>query len=889
MIIFDRRASLLTHGLLISLLPIALADGATVEEAPAAIRQAQAKYLQLPLAFEKRQNDGKEEYLSRGQGYTLALRDGKAFIGVKPAEGSAAAVSLEFAGGRKPKAIQGEELPGKVNLIFGNDPKKWQLGLPTYGKVTYGEIYPGIDVVYYGNQQQLEFDLLVKPGADPEAIRLKLEGAGRLSIDDSGALNLGDAAGGLRVALPQIYQEVNGAKKRVPGHYTIVSRDEVAFRIDPWDHTRPLVIDPTIAYSTLLGGGLNSSDGFGIKVDSNGNILIGGYTFAADFPTFAAFQSKLKGSPNVFVTSITSTGALNYSTYLGGSFSDKLQGLAVDSTGAAWVTGSTSSGDFPTKNAAQSTISVDGTSVTFVTKLSSAGALQFSTFLNSSNGNGIAVDKTDNVYVTGSATSGFATTAGAIVSTLSGSSIDAFVTKYNSTGGPPVYSTMLGGGADSGSAIAVDLTGNAYVTGLSLSSSFAHAPTGGAQTTNNGGNGDAFVAKLKADGTALLYFTFLGGAGSDQGTAIAVDGSGDAYIAGQTSSMGLAKGAAVQPALGGVTNGFAAELNPSGSAFTYITYLGGSRVDSLTGLALDSSGSVYLAGYTDSVNFPTQSAIQSTLPGNGISLFNSANSGGTWAAFDSNIPGAVFDASISPAGTAVVLTESGIYRAMNVNGGASWIQMLNAPGSFNGSHLARSAVAPGTIYAAVCCSNFNNFFIDQSTDDGLTWFSGQAPSQVAGLVADPLTANTVYLFGNSFPYVFKSTDGGVTWNPAASGLPGVQVGSMVATTDGALYAGTYGSGIYKSVNQGSSWVAVNSGLPQDSFSYSAHSLSASGTTVYFALGSIYETTNGGASWTPTPGSVSGGAHQNCVVACSDNHPSFSWASVRYFRPGAGGR
>ena len=319
----DCSVSILNRGLLLALFPCALAHGATAADVSGAIPQAQAKYLRLPLAFEKRQVGGKEEYVSRGPGYTLALQGGKAFIGVKPKSGSATAVSFEFAGGRTPNAVPGEELPGKVNRYFGNDPKKWQVGLPTYGKVTYREVYRGIDVVYYGNQQQLEFDLLVKPGANPEAIRLKFEGAGKLSVDGDGALNLGVAADGLKIALPQIYQEVNGAKKRVPGRYAIVGGDEAAFRIDPWDHARPLVIDPSIVYSTLFGGGLGNNAGSSIAFDPLGNIVITGGTFAADFPTSNAVQSSFQatsGLGEIFVSKINSGGtSFIYSTYLGGS------------------------------------------------------------------------------------------------------------------------------------------------------------------------------------------------------------------------------------------------------------------------------------------------------------------------------------------------------------------------------------------------------------------------------------------------------------------------------------------------------------------------------------------------------------------------------------------
>jgi hypothetical protein len=855
------------HGLLC----VALLTGNVWAQTSApAVRPAVRNDAHLPLAFARQGDGSRERFVAHGQGYVIGLDAGKTTILVPSAE----AVSLAFVGSRSVRAVVGPELPGKVNYIRGNDPRKWQIGLPAYARIAYPETYPGIDVVYYGNQQQLEFDLLVKPGADPEAIRLKIGGAGKLSIDASGALVLGEPAGGLRIALPQIFQEVNGEKKSVPGHYAIAGADEVAFKVNPFDHTRPLVIDPSIVYSTLFGGGLGSNGASGIGLDSNGNVIIAGYTYAADFPTLDAAQNGLKGNETLFITKINPSGtAFLYSTYFGGSSVDFAAGLAVDSTGAAWVTGSTYSADFPVLNAAYATNgSFEGG---FVARFNSEGVLQFSTFLGGNNidyGTAIAVDSLNNGYVTGFTSGSFPTTAGVFDTTNPDS--DAFVTKY-SPSGAVVYSTFLGGGNTSGSAIAVDSSGDAYVTGHTYDSTFTGAPAGGAQTTNSGG-GDAFVAKLNPTATAMLYFTFLGGAGYDYGTAIAVDTLFNAYIAGGTNSTGLAKTGAAQLALPGAANGFAAKLNPAGSEFTYVTYLGGSRVDNLSGLALDGSGNVYLAGTTDSANFPTVSPLQPTLPGSATSLFNSTNSGGSWAAFDSNIPGAVLQLSVNAAGTSsVVLTESGIYRT--ANSGGSWTQQLAAVfSSNNGDYIARSPVAAGTLYLSSCCTN-----VYQSTNDGVTWTqmgTASGAGQINGILADPLTANTVYIFGNNSPYIFKSTDGGKTWNSAATGLPGAQYNSIVttmaATTDGSLYAGTTGSGIYKSTNQGGSWAAVNTGLPAN-VGAGGYSLSASGTTVYFSNGFVYVTTNGGASWAASPAGYLG-AEQ---VAASPQNASIVYALI----------
>jgi hypothetical protein len=521
-------------------------------------------HARLPLAFEKQPGGSGERFVARGQGYVIGLDAGKATIRVT------SSLSLEFAGASPSHAVVGDELPGKVNYIRGNDPRKWQIGLSTYARVAYPDTYPGIDVVYYGNQQQLEFDLVVKPGADPAAIRLKIGGAAKLSIDGSGALDAGDVT----IALPRIYQEVNGVKNSVAGHYAIAGRDEVAFKVDPWDRTRPLVIDPTLAYSALFGGSQAYNYGRAIGIDSLGNILIAGYTGAVDFPTVDAAQNGLDGNQDAFVSKIDPTGtALIFSTYLGGSSYDNAYGLAVDSTNSVWVTGMTGSSDFPVLNAAQSAFG--GGTDAFVAKLSATGALQFSTFLGGAAGesaNAIAVDGNNNGYITGYTYGAFPTTAGAL------SAGGTFAAKYGS-GGALVYSALLP--VSTGLGIAVDSAGDAYVTGTTDSGPFTGMPPGGAQTTNNG-NGDAFVAKLDPFGASLIYFTFLGGTGFDQGTAIAVDAMGDAYVAGQTNSTGLATSQSAQQALAGGYDRFAAELNPSGSKFTYITYLGGIRQDYLT-------------------------------------------------------------------------------------------------------------------------------------------------------------------------------------------------------------------------------------------------------------------------------------------------------------------
>ncbi|HEY4087365.1 MAG TPA: SBBP repeat-containing protein, partial [Bryobacteraceae bacterium] len=587
-------------------------------------------------------------FTARGQGYFIGLDSGAATIKtLSPKTGDKEQLlSIEFPGGQKVTAVPGRKLSGVVNYITGNDPHKWQIGLPTVDRVTYPAVYPGIDVVYYGNQQQLEFDLVVKPGADPRAIRMKIRGGGKLSINPDGALRVDDLDG-LRISLPKIYQEANGARKNIAGHFSLRGTDEVAFRIDAWDRTRPLIIDPAIVYSRLLTGGLGNSEGSGIAVDPSGNVIVTGDTSAADFPRVNSASANAGGTDG-FISKLSSDGAsLIYSTVFGGLGTDTPHSLAVDSTGAAWVTGSTNSSDFPLTGSAQVNYG-DG----FLLKVDNAGVPVFSTFVGyrSTTPYSIAVDPAGNSYVTGSTSVGFPTTPGAIQPSIQGT--HAFVSKY-SPSGQVLYATLLGGssqsfnsGQDFGYGIAADSSGDAYITGMTSSPNFVGAPGGGAQTTNQGNN-DAFVAKLNADGSALLYFTFLGGSGSEQGNAITVDASLNAYVTGQTNSADLPVSNAAQAAPGGFVDAFVAKLNPSGNAFSYVTLLGGSRRDYGKAIAADPSGNVYVTGSTESPDFPLVSPVQGTIAGNTTSLFSSTDGGATWTPADTRIPGRVFDISMN--------------------------------------------------------------------------------------------------------------------------------------------------------------------------------------------------------------------------------------------------
>jgi hypothetical protein len=510
-----------------------------------------------------------------------------------------------------------DELAGTSNYFIGNDPAKWRTGVPTYAKVKYAGIYSGIDLVYYGNQRQLEYDFIVAPGADPRRIAFDVRGASRIFRDAHGELVFKVGDGEVCWHRPVVYQEKDGARQLVAARYVVADGNRVGFELAKYDTSRALYIDPLV-YSTYLGGGLDDF-GSGIAVDSAGDAYVVGFTESADFPvTSGAFQTSLKGTSNAFVTKFNPTGSvLVYSTYVGGSNQDAGLGIAVDRAGNAYVIGSTFSTDFPVTPGAFQMTSGGGQDA-FVTELDPSGsALVYSTYLGGGSfdsGYGIAVDAAGNAYVVGTTGStNFPVTPGAFQTTCRNpnSCEDAFVTEINPSGSALIYSTYLGGSENTeGAGIALDGKGNAYVIGFTESIDFPVTPN--AFQTTYGGYGDAFVAKLNPSGSALVYSTYLGGSGYDQGYSLAVDSAGNAYVTGSTSSTNFP----VTPGAFQTTcnddkrcakygDAFVAKLNPVGSALIYSSYLGGGYDDWGTGIVVDSEGNAYATGVTSSKNFPT--------------------------------------------------------------------------------------------------------------------------------------------------------------------------------------------------------------------------------------------------------------------------------------------
>jgi hypothetical protein len=641
-------------------------------------------YGKLPLAFEvnQGQTDRRVKFLSRANGYTLFLTSKEAVLSLKKSSQQSSgsqhaaglqhssyettsspsheAVALEYIrmkllGADPEAAVSGtDELPGKLNYFLGNDPSKWRTNVPTYAKVKYHHVYPGVDLIYYGNQSKLEYDFVVAPGADPRTIRLGFAGNEKISTNGDGALVLQMKCGNVSFERPLVYQEAGTWRESVEGRYVSLADGSIGFEVANYDRTRPLVIDPVLIYSTYLGGS-DVDVGRGIAVDSHGSAYIAGITASTNFPTANPYQPTFAGgsqfgvfrSGDAFITKISPSGALVYSTYLGGSDADGAFSVAVDSTGSAYVAGLTGSSDFPTVNAFQTKKAGGLSNATdnFITKLSPDGSkLAYSTYLGNATFNlydgffpmiGIAVDSVGSVYLAGATQGVNFPTVNALQSKYGGGLSNAFVTKINSSGSSLVYSTYLGGSDfDWANGIAVDSQGNAYVTGQAESSDF---PTVNALQPSSGGGFDAFITKINAGGSGIVYSTYLGGSGTDGGIGIAVDSAQNAYVTGFSASSNFPLVHALQPHFGGsppVPDGFVAKVNAGGSALVYSTYLS-CLINTMTygfAIAVDSVGNAFVTGEGCPIQV-TANALQPTSSSTFVDVFNASGSSLIYGSF----------------------------------------------------------------------------------------------------------------------------------------------------------------------------------------------------------------------------------------------------------------
>ena len=447
-------------------------------------------------------------FVSRAQHSTLFLTPSEAVLSLRGREEEQAVVRMRMAGGnRNPRVLGESPVPTKTNYFRGNDASQWRTDVPNYAQVRYQSVYPGIDVLYRGNERQVEYDFVIAPKANPGRIRVAFEGAQSMTLGKEGQLILRTALGDLVQPRPYVYQEVDGRRQTIEGRYALRGNKEVGFVLGRYDRSRPLVIDPVLAWSTYLGGSLEDL-GYAIAVDSSGNTYVTGTAGSTDFPTVNPIQGTKAYDWDVIVVKINAAGtAIVYSTFLGGNgWNEYGLGIAVDSSGNAYVTGATNATDFPGVTGGSIQPSFGGTGSyrdAFATRINAAGnAIDWSTYLGGSGDEiayGIAADSSGNCYVasgTGSTTLSFID--GSALQPSSNGNGDAFVVKIDSSGAK-VYATFLGGsGGDSALSIVADSSGNAWVAGGTSSTDFPGV-TGSSLQPANAGNGDLFLAKLNSN------------------------------------------------------------------------------------------------------------------------------------------------------------------------------------------------------------------------------------------------------------------------------------------------------------------------------------------------------------------------------------------------------
>jgi hypothetical protein len=658
----------------------------------AARDQALASYNQVPLSFEANvgQADAAVHFLAHGSGYSLTLTAQEAVLNLqqptttsavgarKPSEAAAMSLHVQLLGANAaPRLVGQDELPGKVNYYLSNNPIQWHAAVPTFGRVEYQGVYPGIDMVYYGHQGQLEYDFIAAPGADPRAISLHFAGVDGLSLDAGGDLVLHTASGDLRQQRPVLYQEVGGVRQEVAGSFALGDQDQVRFNLGAYDPSRPLIIDPVIVYASFFGpllatDPMGNVGGQGIAVDSSGSAYVTGYTAALFTPPTSPLPTIYgpTGGLDAFITRIApGGGAVLWTTYLGGSNDDISYGVALAPANFVDIAGYTQSPDFPVTAGVFQPVFGAGPTDGFVTSLLTVnGTLFQSTFLNFSFGGGpgnttaygVAVDSNFDVYATGYSDQG-------------SPNAQVFAIALNPVLSAPLYLSIFGGPGTSfgsvGYGIAVDANNEAYLTGYTDSPAYPftpfvyqpffippydafvtkldpagaiiwstfYTPSFGAPggTEGNGialGFGlanftgsfvdssntvHAFVTALNFPGTALVGEVPLAGSVGEAGQAIAVDGAGNDYVTGWTFSpdFPVLSPLACCGSLTGTNNAFVTKLAPMAGPIIYSTYLGGSFSDAGYGIAADNGGDAYVTGNTMSRDFPTTAASFEPAPG----------------------------------------------------------------------------------------------------------------------------------------------------------------------------------------------------------------------------------------------------------------------------------
>jgi photosystem II stability/assembly factor-like uncharacterized protein len=797
--------------------------------------ETNAPYGQLPVYFEanRGQTDARFQFIARGRHHGVYLAPAEAVVAlVRPnaTESAARFLRMSFPGANSRATAAGlEPLPGGVNYFRGSDPSKWQTGVPTFARVRFASLYPGIDLVYHGNARQLEYDFIVAPGADPRAIVLQLEGADRIQLSAEGELILEAAGSRVFQHKPVVYQTVAGSRREVPGQYELTG-NSVRFAVGQYDTNLPLVIDPILSYSTYLGAS-RTDVGWSIAVDNSGRAHIAGETLSVfKVPPPSGYQTTYGGgndyAGDAFIAKLNATGTgYDFFTYLGGDDLDGAIALALDSAGNTYVTGYTDSRDFPiTPNA-------------------------FSTVL-----------------------------PGKDIPRTGRPSSDAFVAKLNPTGSALLYSTFLGGCcADTAVAIAVDAGGCAHVAGHTDSTNFPVAYVSGSSNcgiriahvilvTNTtpvstnvvsvitnlptlcplqgvlSGGRDVFVTKLTPDGAGLVYSTFLGGFSAETSTGIALDSAGNAYVTGWTEGLDFpvstnAFQLEATPRSGSIREGFVTKFDAVG-AVVYSTYLGGAGDDIPARIAVDGAGSAYVTGSKSSSDFPTTPHAF-----NRGGVFKTVNAAGLWLQKSAGLLHCVIEALAIEPGNPTTLyagTPRGIFRSDDA--ADTWALRNGALGTEVTRAFTFDPAAPAHVFAGTSIG------VAFSTNRGGSWFYALTGRDVRALQFPGNTADTL-LAGTRGSGVYRTTNGTATWKSANSGLGNLNVNAFAVppADPQTVYVATDG-GVYKSTNNGAKWRSSSHGLITKRSQAIALDATAPETLYLGTSKGIYKTTDAGTNW-----------------------------------------
>jgi hypothetical protein len=669
------------------------------------------------MVFQKNegQTDSRVSYYSQGEDYASYLTSSGAYLDVTDGDGTNSTFAMEYLGSNPFAQASGEsKLDSTSNYYVGDDSSQWLTGIENDAKVRYSDVWSGVDVVYTGNDGQLEFTFEVKPGANVSQINLDFSRYGTVSVTNDGQLALTSYTTGqtVYISAPHFYQvDANGNQTQVSGGWVQTSQSSVALMVGNYDVSRTLYIDPSIVFSTLVGGNRDDSAS-GIGVDSSGNVYIAGSTHSNNFPVSNSVQgSSQGGNTDAVIYKLNNTGSnLLWSTYFGGRNSDQANDLALDSSGNVYVTGATDSNNFTRTNGSAGFNSF-GNNNAWAAKFNTNGGLIYSTFLTGDNntnasGNGIAVDSSGNAYIVGVTGKNLNTTNGAYqskndsrVTNSSGGRNLGFLMELSADASKFVYATYItgtstGGGGNRGTtpnALALDTANNVYVVGTTDTSDiFKTGGGGGSIQSSAQGNRDAFVMQIASGGGKLNWGTFIGGSQDDRGNDIALDSNGNIYIVGTSNSNNLpVTSNAVQGSRTG-TNGFGqntddafvCEINQTGTAINYCTYLGTDRDESGNSITVDSSGNIYVAGSTDSYKYYNVNPVQSSLTasftmfGNNdgfITVLNTSKSGSAQIIFSTNFGGTADDSitgiALDSTGAIYVCGNTNSNTSQNTNGG----------------------------------------------------------------------------------------------------------------------------------------------------------------------------------------------------------------------------